>query len=83
MSYEVIHIEKLKARKAHQCHWCYETIPVGTTYHRERGKFEGEPQTTKMHVECEAASAQWFAKYGESSYEPGEFKRGTMESIHD
>lgn len=40
------------ARKTHRCCWCGEAIIVGEKYNRWRGIFEGQIQTTKMHLEC-------------------------------
>ena len=83
MSYQCISKERPKARKQHQCTWCYEFIAPGEIYDRERGVFDGDPQVTKMHLECDAAAGKFFNEYGEETYEPGSFKRGTCECIHD
>ena len=82
MSYYAISRETPKARKQHQCTWCYEPILIGEKYARERGICDGDPQVTKMHAECAAAASKFFTEYGEEYYEPGSFKRGTCECIH-
>ena len=44
-----------KARKAHQCEWCFEAIPAGEKYQRSSGTYEGYWWTVKAHPECLAA----------------------------
>lgn len=42
----------VNARKEHRCCHCGEPIPKGTKYWCATGKFEGEWETYKSHVEC-------------------------------
>lgn len=44
-----------RARKEHQCHWCNESIPVGTSYVRERVVDGREAFTNRLHPECDDA----------------------------
>ena len=46
------------ARKEHICRWCGEKILIGEKYHRYCGRFEGEWQDTKMHLECSKAPCE-------------------------
>jgi hypothetical protein len=41
-----------KARKAHRCSWCGETISAGEEYTRYAGMWENEFQSWAMHNEC-------------------------------
>jgi len=40
------------SRKAHTCILCYGDIPVGSSYTKYNGLYEGEWQNWKAHHEC-------------------------------
>lgn len=42
----------VRARKPHRCLWCMDEIRVGERHHRAGGKWEGEWQDWRMHLEC-------------------------------
>lgn len=41
-----------KARKAHQCIYCAETIAAGEGYCSQTGNYDGRWYENKMHPEC-------------------------------
>jgi len=43
-----------KARKAHRCEECWQTIQPGEAYLRNSGVFEGEPYSYPLCQKCEA-----------------------------
>lgn len=47
------------ARKAHICEMCKETIPVGTPYWRESGKFNGDFFSRSLHDHCHGMEAEY------------------------
>lgn len=46
-----------KARKEYVCQWCNEPILVGEQHHHYWGKWEGDMQSTRMHLECADAAS--------------------------
>ena len=56
MSWEFYSSAQPKARKEHRCAWCHEPIVVGEVHHHYWGKYDGEMQSTRMHLECQEAS---------------------------
>lgn len=52
MSYHLLARDERKARKPHQCIYCYEGIGAGERYFYERCFFNGEPQSNHWHPEC-------------------------------
>ena len=44
-----------RARKPHYCAWCHVTIEVGERHFYFFGRWEGELQDWRMHLECEDA----------------------------
>jgi hypothetical protein len=80
MSYTLIEERTVKAaRKAHQCIWCGELIPIGTSYVYERSVFEGDPQSNHWHSECVEAMRAIMAAEGECemTFDPGQNERPT------
>lgn len=68
----------IKARKTHQCYWCGEPIPAGTTYAQWKWACDGSIDTVRTHVECRdawntVASEEPDGLYGTG---PGEHRRG-------
>lgn len=53
------------ARKRHNCLYCMEWIEAGELHHRQGGKWEGEWQDWRMHLDCLQAH------YRESQDNPG------------
>lgn len=68
--------ETRKSRKEWACSWCGESVPKGEEYRAITGVMDGEIETSKMHLECGAASEEWFLDSGEDCYELGCFVRG-------
>ncbi len=58
-------IERIKrARKAHLCDWCAETIEPGSSYCRWRNfGYDDPPVMVRMHPECFEASKNDPSKY--------------------
>lgn len=64
-------------RKDHVCAWCGETIPKGEKFEHYVGKWQGEFQNWRMHIDCYEASTngdELFEGFG-----PHEHKRGSTE----
>jgi hypothetical protein len=59
-----------KPVKEHSCVWCPEKILIGEQHLRYVGKWEGEFQDWRTHVECEKAMKS------SPSYEDGEICGG-------
>ena len=74
MSYMLISEREPRAAKRHRCIWCGESIPVGTRYIKEFGKFEGDLQHNHWHPECRDASAEYF-NGGEDEFIPFDNER--------
>lgn len=55
------------ARKQYQCEYCFGPIPKGEKHSRWSGMFDGEFQSNRMHLECEAD----FRASGEDEYSSG------------
>ena len=55
---DILREGKVKARKAHRCHWCGEEIPAGEIYYRYEGRFDDRWQSTPMHLDCYADSLE-------------------------
>lgn len=65
------------ARKGHKCMWCGEPIEKKTKYFYWFGLVVGEPQTTKLHPECQdAINANEVADYDGCYYLEGNQPRG-------
>lgn len=64
-----------KARNAHHCHWCGETIQRGERYVCISGVDGGEIYTTRLHTECNAALNRELDGWDEI-YLMGDFPRG-------
>lgn len=47
--------ETHRARKAHRCDWCWQSINSGETYKRYRCYMDGDASTVRMHPECHGA----------------------------
>jgi len=80
MSWQLLSQTKPRAAKDHRCTWCNEAIPTDSIYDKTVGIFEGEFQSSQMHLECAEASARLFKEFGEDCYSLGEFKRGSTEA---
>ena len=65
MSYALLSATTPKARKEHRCIWCGQKILIGETYRHERSVYDGDMQNHKWHLECDKASAEYFAENGE------------------
>lgn len=79
MTYQLLSKTEPVARKAYRCIWCNETIEPGSRHGYRAGKFYGDFQYDRWHLECMAAADRFFRETGEEDFMPGEFKRGTME----
>jgi hypothetical protein len=76
VSYILIAKEERRARKPHQCIYCYQAIAIGERYFHERCLFEGEPQSNQWHPECWDAFLEIVhAEGGYAEYTPGEGER--------
>ena len=61
----------VKGNKQHRCEACFAIIPKGEIHHHYSGRWEGEWQNWRMHVEC-------FYVYHEDGM--GEFTPGSFET---
>lgn len=82
MSFTLIGESKQHARKEHKCTWCGQPIPVGTEYRRVRGIFEGDPQISKFHPECDEAATEDYRQWGEG-FMPYENERPTKVAVSE
>ncbi len=69
---------ELRARKAHQCDWCYDAIEVGEQYRSWRWKSGDYIGTVKEHPECYEAQSELVHAQGggEIEFTPGDNPRG-------
>jgi hypothetical protein len=62
-----------------------EWIEIGEVHQYRAYKMDGDFKTDREHAECakamDTAGSAWWHDHG-STYEPGEFKRGTTEPVH-
>jgi len=76
---EVGDVTKHKGNKDHKCAWCGEIIPKGEEFIHCKGKWEGDWQNWRMHLECDNAVMK--SKYIDISdgFTPFSGKRGSDE----
>lgn len=55
MAWELATTTEPKAAREHFCDQCHQTIPKGSVYSCLSGKWEGEFETFREHLECSAA----------------------------
>lgn len=79
MSFVLISSDTRTACKDHECIWCDEKIRTNQLYVRETSTYCGEFQDHRWHPECKVASEEWFSIELEPEFEPGVFKRGTIQ----
>jgi hypothetical protein len=80
MSYQLLSLVQLVAKKAHPCIWCREKILAGETHRREASVFCGDFQSHRWHPECYTAAQDAFRRDPDNcEFEPHDFKRGTSE----
>jgi hypothetical protein len=63
-----LRFEQPVARKEHQCDYCLGPIPQGEQYSSWSGIYDGEMQSNKMHLECQAD----FEINGQDEFMPGD-----------
>lgn len=56
--------ETHKAKKVHQCEWCWQRIEIGEQYMRYRFFDGGEAGTVKAHPECYDAIQEYAREEG-------------------
>jgi hypothetical protein len=79
MSWTYLGQATVKARKAHRCLCCGESIKPGEQYVKRSGVESGEGfMNMLMHPECEKATAGWNDDDWES-FSEGTLKRGEAE----
>jgi hypothetical protein len=64
----------LKARKAHVCTWCGQSIQPSETYHRWIS-VDDSMFTNKMHPECVDACHEELRKWNDDEYHPYDNER--------
>lgn len=57
---------KRKARKEHKCCECHDIIPKGETYIYSSGIWDGEPNSYKTCLSCEAVRNEYMMSTGET-----------------
>ena len=65
------------ARKRHQCDWCGEDIPAGSSYRTWTGVLDGRWGVTKAHPECCSAMYAAPSYFADDGWTLGSFNRGT------
>lgn len=79
MGFDLLSENYPKAKKEHICEWCGEKILKNETYYRYIGLYNGDFQSTPLHLECRDAMRKHLLGNGEKEYEPFAFKRGSIE----
>lgn len=72
----VEHTVVKSARKQHCCDWCYESIPVGSSYHHSRIMENGEAWTYRDHLECNEAFCRLPRHEQDEAHLNGPYTRG-------
>jgi hypothetical protein len=70
-------MKAVTGKKDYRCEWCGETILTGERHDHYVGKWEGEFQNWRMHVECYGAAA--LSDDLQDGFSPYEYKRGSQE----
>jgi hypothetical protein len=70
-------MKTVTGKKDYRCEWCGETIPTGERHEHYVGKWEGEFQNWRMHVECYGAAT--LSDDLQDGFSPYEYKRGSQE----
>lgn len=78
MSWEPINHTRPRARKAHLCIWCGESILKGSTHARDVGRYCGDFQSNRYHHECYSAAQRYFLDdpHGVDGFTPHDHPRG-------
>lgn len=79
MNYQLLSKTEPVARKEYACIWCPEKIIMGEKHIHEASTFDGF-QNHRWHLECWAASQNYFTNSDETDFEPHACKRGTSSS---
>ena len=77
MSYEVISLKQVVARKQYFCVWCYENILKGEKHLSRAYKMEGDFCADRMHLECDKALQSMPHDETCDGFTEGEFQRGS------
>lgn len=72
-----------KSKKAHQCHVCNMLIPVGSTYIKEIGKYQGEFFSRCSCPSCYSHVSDYLSECGESEYDIDEVHYFVQEQFCD
>jgi hypothetical protein len=80
MSYTKIKSGHPKGRKDYRCEWCDESIPKGEKHFARTYIFDGDFNSGRMHLECEAAMHKSPHDELAEGWLPGDYKRGTREA---
>ena len=75
MSYTFFSMINRKARKAHRCIWCGQTIKPGEHYIDERSVYDGAIQRHRWHLECKDAADEYFRDFHEEEFSPYDNER--------
>jgi hypothetical protein len=59
MSWDFFNVKTVKAAKPHSCEQCGRQIAVGTVHEYAAGKFDGDFNAYREHLECRAAWTEY------------------------
>lgn len=76
MSFTLLTNKHVTGRKQYRCSWCDELIEKGEKHLYYTSVYYGDFQTTRMHLECEAAMDKTDRDELIDGWEPGSYKRG-------
>lgn len=65
--------------KNYKCVWCGTPIFKAERYVKNVLIYEGDFQSQKWHTDCFEVSREYFKKTKEDGFDPGSFKRGSLE----
>jgi hypothetical protein len=78
MSYQLLSLRHVKAKKRHKCIWCGQRTEIGDQYVREFSMYCGDVQDHKWHSECYDDAQKQFST-GDVEFESFDNERPSKE----
>jgi len=78
VSFQLLSESNPVARKVYRCIWCGEDIIKGEKHYAYSGRYDGEFQSARTHLECRAAMCQMHPHDLADGFEPYSFARGEL-----